>query len=60
MALTKENRELFVRRYLHWILVDSVRTQFDAFRYVFQKGETAWTTEKRRGVREGEREKRNR
>lgn len=34
MALTKENRKLFVKRYLHWILVESVEKQFKAFRWV--------------------------
>ena len=37
MALTKTNRKLFVRRYLHWILVESVEKQFKAFRWVWSR-----------------------
>lgn len=32
MALTKENRVMFVEKYLHWLLIESIQRQFDAFR----------------------------
>ena len=41
--LTKENRKLFVERYLHWILVESIEKQFKAFRWVgLSSGRAAW------------------